>query len=57
VFLDAGIIAAAVVLFLLVRERSSSRTLRGEEHVEAAPTVAEERFSHAPARARTTTRT
>jgi MFS family permease len=57
VFLDAGIIAAAVVLFLLVRERSSSRTLRGEEHVEAAPGVAEERFSHAPARAPTATRT
>src|SRR3954452_15808029 len=49
VFLDAGLIAAAVVLFMLVRERSSSRTLRGEERV--APVAAgEERFTHAPAR-------
>ena len=50
VFLDAGIIAVAVVLFLLVRERRSSRTLRGEER-EAVPAAAgEERFTRAPAR-------
>jgi ACS family D-galactonate transporter-like MFS transporter len=49
VFLDAGIIAVAVVLFMLVRERSSSRTLRGEER--AAPeAVGEERFTRVPAR-------
>src|SRR3954452_5285024 len=56
VFLDAGIIAVAVVLFMLVRERTSSRTLRGEERV--APVGAgEERFTHAPARQPAGTRT
>src|SRR3954467_3263937 len=51
VFLDAGIIAVAVVLFLLVRERTSSRTLRGEERV--APAAAgDERFKRGPVRQR-----
>jgi MFS transporter, ACS family, D-galactonate transporter len=31
VFLDAGLIAGAVVLFLFVRESAHSRVLRGEE--------------------------
>jgi len=49
VFLDAGVIAVAMVLFILVRERSSSRTLRGEER-EAPEAAGEERFTRAPAR-------
>src|SRR3954469_25095543 len=56
VFLDAGIIAVAVVLFLLVRERTSSRTLRGEERV--APAAAgDERFTRGPVRQPAGTRT
>jgi hypothetical protein len=44
------------VLFMLVRERTSSRTLRGEERV--APVAAgEDRFTHAPARQPAGTRT
>ena len=56
VFLDAGIIAVAVVLFLLVRERRSSRTLRGEER-EMPAGAGEERFTRTPARQPAATRT
>jgi len=58
VFLDAAIIAVAVVLFVLVRERSSSRTLRGEERVDDdfVPALDEERFTHEPAAGRARSR-
>jgi MFS family permease len=45
-WLDTGLIAIAAVLFLFVRERRSSRLLRGEE---SAPSERAGRFSRAPA--------
>jgi MFS transporter, ACS family, D-galactonate transporter len=58
VFLDAAIITVAVVLFVLVRERTSSRTLRGEERIDhdLVPALDEDRFTRAPAAERTHTR-
>ena len=59
VFLDAAIITVAVGLFVLVRERASSRTLRGEERIDddLVPALDEDRFTRAPASERTYART